>query len=165
MTEEKQESVAQLVEAGNEYRYREQLITQLFTFCLVVGGTVATYSLAQMCTPTTRVAAVGAPIFGALVLRMFSWYMGRLNQDRKRAGKIRHQIHDQLKWENPHAGYAGERAVESKEIRPIPPLQEGERVASYFIRVTRLISHGLFFVGVLFIPILFFGAPSFLCAS
>ena len=161
MTEDKEEFVAQLIEAGNEYRYREQLITQIFMFCLVVGGTVATYSLAQICTPATRVAAVAAPLFGALVLRMFSWYMGRLNQDRRRAGSIRHQIHEQLEWENPHAGYAGAR--DDKEMRPIPPLQVGERVASYFIRVTRLISHGLWFLGLLLVPVLFFGPPSSAC--
>lgn len=162
MNDEKQEAIAQLTEAGSEYRYREQLITQIFTFCLVAGGGVATYSFAQICTPATLAAAVVAPLFGALVLRMFSWYMGRLNQDRRRAGDIRRQIHEKLKWNNPHAGYAGER--ETEETKPIPPLQKGERVAGYFIRITHLISNGLLLLGLLFIPILFFGAPPFLCA-
>ncbi len=159
--EDREELIAQLNEAGNEYRYREQLIVQLFLFCLVAGGSVATYSFAQICTPNTLPAAVVAPLFGALTLRMLGWYMGRLNQDRRRAGGIRQNIHDQLAWENAHAGYAGER--EEKEIRPIPPLKENERVAGYFIRITQVVSLGLFVLcGLIFVSLIY-GAPTMIC--
>jgi len=162
MTTSREESIAILTETGIEYRYREQLIVQLFLFCVVTGGTVATYSFAQICTPSTLPAAAVAPLLGALTLRMLGWYMGRLNQDRRRAGQIRQNIHEELEWENPHAGYAGKR--DENEIRPLPPLKDGERVASYFIRITLMISNSLFLLCGLFLVSLIFGAPTLVCA-
>jgi hypothetical protein len=100
-----QQTLEEFKEAGQEYRYRDQLMVQEFGLTMAVAG-VAIAAI------TPRVGTVGGWIiqaFGLLFLALLTLHLHNVNQDRRAALARRNTLRDALEFKPIHLNVDGRR--------------------------------------------------------
>ena len=108
--------IEEFKEVGHEYRYREQLMVQEFSLCMVATSVIVGAILSQSGT----IFSLIAQCFGQFFLCLLTLHLRNINQDRRAALLLKEEILEQLKFRPIHQN-VGERQRQREFIRISAP--------------------------------------------